>query len=235
MPIQLSLAGMTSVEVHQAIHDLPVAADDQELTRAAITGLSGGDSALMRIDHLVRLDVEGSLGDYAFAHHAQATVRLNGNAGHGVGEGMRSGILRIDGDAGVGAGTSMTGGTLAIYGAAGDRCGAAMRGGEIFVRGVVGDHAGVGALGGTIVIGGNAGHSLGNSTSDVSIFIRGVAASLADGVVEAPLRKREQLRLGLLLINASVRGNADDFRRIIPIGKLKAEQAQQGEIVPNWR
>lgn len=110
-----------------------------------------------------------------------------------------------------------------------------MRGGEIFVRGNVGDHVGVGALGGTIVVGGDAGHCLGNATSNVTIFLRGKAASLVDGVTEAPLRKREQLRLGLLLINASIRGDASEFRRIVPAAKLAAETMNRGEVVPNWR
>ncbi len=128
-----------------------------------------------------------------------------------------------------------TGGTLAIYGVAGNRCGAGMRGGGIFVRGDVGDEAGVGALGGMIVIGGDAGERLGDAMNNVTVFIRGSDKSLAEGVTEAPLRKREQLRLGLLLINASIRGDATEFRRVIPQAMLRAEQSQRGELVPNWR
>jgi hypothetical protein len=86
-----------------------------------------------------------------------------------------------------------------------------------------------------IVIGGDAGENLGDAISNVIIFIRGDAKSLADGVTEAPLRKREQLRLGLLLINASIRGDAKDFRRIVPEAMLQAEQSQRGELKPNWR
>ena len=86
-----------------------------------------------------------------------------------------------------------------------------------------------------IVIGGDAGENLGDAISNVTIFIRGEAQSLADGVTEAPLRKREQLRLGLLLINASIRGDAKDFRRIVPEAMLRAEQSQRGELKPNWR
>ena len=110
-----------------------------------------------------------------------------------------------------------------------------MRGGSIFVRGDVGDETGVGALGGMIVIGGDAGENLGDAINNVTVFIRGQAASLAEGVTEAPLRKREQLRLGLLLINAAIRGDATEFRRVVPIALLEAEEAQRGEVVPNWR
>jgi formylmethanofuran dehydrogenase subunit C len=160
---------------------------------------------------------------------------MTGQVGHGVGEGMISGAVRIRGDAGVGAGAAMTGGTLAIYGSAGHRCGAGMRGGGIFVRGSVGDETGVGALGGMIVIGGNAGEELGDAMNNVTVFIRGNAKSLADGVTEAPLRKREQVRLGLLLINASIRGDAKDFRRIVPEAMLQVELSQRGELNPKWR
>ena len=71
--------------------------------------------------------------------------------------------------------------------------------------------------------------------NNVTVFIRGKAKSLADGVAEAPLRKREEVRLGLLLINASIRGDAKEFRRIVPEAILDMEQSQRGEINPNWR
>ncbi|TWU63362.1 GXGXG motif protein [Crateriforma conspicua] len=221
--------------LRNAIAAIPIPDDGEDLPVVQVDGAKGQHAAMMRLDHPVRIEAEGDLGDFAFAHHAQATVRLTGSVGNGVGEGMRSGTIGIRGNAGVGPGAAMRGGTLAIYGSVGDRCGAAMRGGEIFIRGDAGDHIGIGALGGTIVIGGNAGRWIGNAQSDVSIFIRGSAESLAEGVTEAPLRKREQLRLGLLLINASIRGDASEFRRIVPDAKLHAEQAQQGELVPNWR
>jgi glutamate synthase domain-containing protein 3 len=232
---RLSMTNTTAAKLHEAIHAVPISESDEKLSQIKLTGASGQHNALMRLDHPVRIHLEGPLGDYAFAFNAQADIRLTGAVGHGVGEGMISGAVRIRGDAGVGAGAAMTGGTLAIYGAAGDRCGAAMRGGGIFVRSSVGAQAGVGALGGMIVIGGDAGENLGDAMSNVTVFIRGTAKSLADGVVEAPLRKRELLRLGLLLINASIRGDAKDFRRIVPAAMLKAEQSQRGEINPNWR
>jgi glutamate synthase domain-containing protein 3 len=226
---------MTSQELHQAIHEVPISESDEKLTQIDLLGVNGQANALMRLDHPVRIHFEGDLGDYAFAFNSQADIRMTGNASHGVGEGMKSGAVRVRGNAGVGAGAAMTGGTLAIYGSAGDRCGAGMRGGGIFVRGSVGDETGVGALGGTIVIGGNAGENLGDAMNNVTVFIRGEAKSLADGVTEAPLRKREKLRLGLLLINASIRGDAQEFRRIVPQAMLDAEQSQRGEINPNWR
>jgi glutamate synthase domain-containing protein 3 len=232
---RLSMADTAPAVLHEAIHAVPISESDEKLTEIDLAGAAGEHSALMRLNHAVRINVDGALGDYAFAFNAQADIRMTSAVGHGVGEGMISGAVRVRGDAGVGAGAGMTGGTLAIYGSAGHRCGAGMRGGGIFVRSNVGDNAGVGSLGGMIVIGGDAGENLGDAISNVIIFIRGDAKSLADGVTEAPLRKREQLRLGLLLINASIRGDAKDFRRIVPEAMLQAEQSQRGELQPNWR
>ncbi len=229
------MTDLSPEKLFQAIHDVPPSKADEKFPRIDVVGADGQDHALMRLDHPVRIQLEGRLGDYAFAFNSQADIRMTGNVRHGVGEGMISGAIRIRGNAGVGAGAAMTGGTLAIYGSAGDRCGAAMRGGGIFVRGSVGDHTGVGALGGMIVIGGNAGEHLGDAMNNVTVFIRGKAKSLAPGVTEAPLRKREQVRLGLLLINASIRGEAKDFRRIVPEAMLNAEESQRGELNPKWR
>ncbi len=232
---QLSMATRSHAELIDAIRALPISESDENLTQVDVSGATGQHHALMHLDHPVRVEVSGKLGDYAFARNCEADIRMTGDVGHGVGEGMSSGAVRIRGNAGVGAGATMTGGTLAIYGSAGNRCGAGMRGGGVFVRGDVGDEVGVGALGGMLVIGGSAGHHLGDAASNVTIFIRGAAAGLADGVTEAPLRKREQLRLGLLLINASIRGDAKEFRRIVPMAMLQAEQSRRGELNPNWR
>lgn len=193
-------------------------------------------SALMGLDLPIRVDTMGPLGDYAFAFNRQADVLVHGEVGNAVADGMRSGAVRVRGTAEQGAGVAMTGGTLAIYGNAGDRCGAGMCGGEIFVRGNVGEQAAVGAIGGTIVIGGDAGHGLGDAMSNATIFIRGSAVSLGTDVAEAPLRERERLRLGLLLINASIRGDAKEFRRIVPQALLDEERSRhRGEVNPSWR
>ncbi|QDT13632.1 tributyrin esterase [Stieleria marina] len=232
---EISMAGLSRDQVRAAIHEITPSDNDEELTQIKLTGAEGQHSALMRIDHPVRLQIEGALGDYAFAFNAQADSRLVGNVGNGVGEGMMSGAVRIRGNAADGAGAAMTGGTLAIYGSAGDRCGAGMRGGGIFVRGNAGNEIAVGALGGMIVIGGDAGERLGDAMSNVTIFIRGRAKSLAEGVTDAPLRKREELRLGLLLINASIRGDAQEFRRIIPASVLDQENSRRGEVNPSYR
>lgn len=234
-PVEMSMADLSPADLHEAIHRIPAHQEDQPMPRIQLSGAAGQHHALMGIDHPVRIHLDGSLGHYAFAHNGQADIRLTGSVGHGVGEGMVSGSIRVRGNAGVGAGAAMSGGMLTIYGSAGDRCGAAMRGGGIFVRGNAGDCVGIGALRGTIVIGGNAGEQLGSGMNRATIFIRGRAKSLASGAIETPLRKREQLRLGLLLINALIRGDASEFRRVIPQSVWRDEEAKRGEVNPAWR
>lgn len=201
-----------------------------------ITGAVGREHLLMALDAPVDLVVDGPLGDYAFALNRQAKIRVEGSVGDGVAEGMSSGSVRIRGDAGVGAGVAIRGGTLAIYGAAAANCGAALQGGEVFVRGNVGRGAAAGAVGGTVVIGGDAAEGLGDAMQGTTIFIRGKIASLGRGVREAPLRERERLRLGLLLINAGIRGDVKDFRRIVSQLTLQEEARKpRGEVDPSWR
>ncbi len=230
-----SMRELTDAELLRSIRAVPVEDGEENLPRVEVIGAAGQHNALMRIDHPVRLRVRGSLGDYAFAFNSRSIVKLYGDCGHGLGEGMASGSVRVRGDAGHGVGTAMTGGTLGVYGSAGDRAGGFMRGGGLFVRGDVGNDVGIGAIAGTIVIGGDAGEKIGDPLSNVAVFIRGRAASLADGVTETALRKKQEVQLGLLLISAGIRGDAKDFRRIVPLAKLKAETAARGEIVPNWR
>ncbi len=230
-----SMQELTNAELLHGIRSVPAKDGEENLSRVEVIGAAGQHAAMMRIDHPVRLRVRGSLGDYAFAFNSRAIVKLYGDCGHGLGEGMSGGSVRVRGDAGHGAGTAMTGGTLGVYGSAGDRAGGFMRGGGLFVRGDVGNDVGIGAIAGTIVIGGDAGENIGDPLSNVAVFIRGQAASLADGVTETILRKKQEVQLGLLLISAGIRGDAKDFRRIVPVAKLEAENAARGEIVPNWR
>ena len=122
-------------QLHKAIHEIPIGENDEQLTQIDVNGSAGQDAVMMRLNHPIRIKMEGPLGDYAFAFNQQADIRMTGAVGSGVAEGMISGAVRVRGDAGVGAGAAMTGGTLAIYGNAGNRCGAAMRGGGVFVRG----------------------------------------------------------------------------------------------------
>ncbi|MEM6979928.1 MAG: tributyrin esterase [Planctomycetota bacterium] len=229
-------------ELRDAVNAMPTPDPDSDELPPLIElrNIDGLDAACMRWRANIRVRATGDWGDYAWAHNGGPDVTLHGNVGDGFGEGMHGGVLHVTGDAGCGCGTSMTGGTLAVLGSAGDRCGAAMRGGGLFVRGHVGDDAGMGALAGTLVIGGDAGHRLGEGFTvgdlgRLTIFIRGQAASLAQNVIETKLRPKETVRLGLLLMSASIRGEASDFRRIVSTERFRQEEKGLGDIRPSWR
>jgi glutamate synthase domain-containing protein 3 len=228
-------AAVAAIEVPDLSTHTDSAAGEEIFPLAELIGLSGQHAVGMRWSKSLRVHAIGHLGDFAFASFSGVDLHLEGNVGDGACEGMSRGVVRITGKAGCGLGAAMTGGTLAVYGSAGGRVGAAMRGGSIFVRGDVGDDTGAGALAGTIVVGGDAGANLGDGLNNVTVFLRGKAASLAPGVIDVPIRKREEVRLGLLLMSASIRGKPGDFRRIIPEARWKAEEVGAGEVRPNWR
>jgi methylamine---glutamate N-methyltransferase subunit B len=233
---ELSIDGLSPPEVRRWLDQLSLPADQETSPLVRLVDAAGADHMLMALDQSWRLRVEGSLGDYTCAFNRQSEVRIIGDVGHGVADGMISGAVRVRGNAGDGAGIAMTGGTLAIYGRAGHGVATALRGGDVFVRGNCGDAVGAGALRGTIVLGGDAGERLGEGMYGATIFIRGRAASLGEGVVEAPLRERERLRLGLLLMNVGIKGEAKAFRRVVAQSVLQAEAgARRGEVNPSWR
>ena len=234
----IDISALDAVQLSDALAriDYPPNREESELGPVELLNSCGGKNLLMGLTHNWRFNVRGDLGDYAVAFNNGAHVRVQGSVGAGLGESMVGGSVRVHGDAGVGVGVGMTGGTIAVYGNAGDGAGSALQGGEIFVRGNVGHNAGTSALHGTLVIGGDAGHNLGDSMMDSTIFVRGSIASLGHGVAEAPLIDRDSVRLGMLLINAGIRGAAKDFRRVIPLRVYEQEQMNRGVIGhPSWR
>lgn len=234
-------AGQEHNQLSQHLKSLATAPGDSdasaaEISKVEITGAKGQDNLLMALDCPLAIKVRGCLGHYALAFNRRAQVRITGDTGDGLGESMISGAVRVHGNVGVGLGVAMTGGTLAVYGNAGDGCGAALRGGEIFVRGNVGHNAAHGALHGTLVIGGDAGNNLGEAMMDAVIYIRGNYGSLGQGVTEMAMNAKDQVRLGVLLINAGIRGDAKDFRRVVPQRIYDDEMRLQGYIGhPSWR
>jgi methylamine---glutamate N-methyltransferase subunit B len=179
-----------------------------------LTDIDQQPGFLAGFDLRLRVLIPTDVGDYALPMCQAGEIRVTGSAGVGFGEGIAGGAIRLHGSAGDGCAVAAKGGTLAVYGDAGHRCAVAMQGGEVFVRGDVGHQAASRALRGTLVIGGDAGHQLGAGMLDVAIYLRGHAASLAPGLEEQPLSKADRLKLGLVLINAGIKGETTDFRRI---------------------
>ena len=222
-------------EVDARLAEIAATDDDDPWPSVTLVGLQNRLGVLPNFDHRVRVHVEGPLGNYAAAFMRRGEIRVQGDVGFGLAHLMTGGVIRVRGHAGNGVASCIQGGTVAVYGSAGHRVASMMRGGGIMVRGNVGDECGLGAVGGSIVIGGKAGHRLGLAAQDTTIFIRGSVASKAEGMVEAPLRKQSLLQLGMLLMNASIRGEAKDFRRIVPESVLRREEEGRGEVNPSWR
>ncbi|MDP1646256.1 MAG: formylmethanofuran dehydrogenase subunit C [Thiobacillus sp.] len=110
------------------------------------------------------LRVEGLAGHYVGQDLRGGKLEIQGDAGDYVANGMKGGLLRIHGNAGdwlgaalVGDRTGMAGGVVAVDGDAGDRLGDRMRRGLILVRGKAGDACGARLLAGTIVVAGGCG------------------------------------------------------------------------------
>jgi methylamine---glutamate N-methyltransferase subunit B len=176
---------------------------------------------LMRLTGMAKIALDGPLGDFAFAMLDGPEVRITGDTGNALGEGMTGGSLRVNGNAGHAMGLALRGGTLALYGNTGNDCGRHMDGGEIFVRGNAGSCVGAGAISGAIMIAGDAGPGLGDEMLDAVIYVRGTVKSLGRGIVESPIGQKDRLRLGLLMVNAGIRGDAKDFRRYVCWRSLK--------------
>lgn len=102
---------------------------------------------------------------------ADTTLTLTGVTPrmHGLGAGMRQGLLRIEGDCGDYVGADLRGGQIHVHGSARDLLGAGMRDGLIQVEGSVGDALGAplagavgGMRGGTVLVSRRAGRRLGD-------------------------------------------------------------------------
>ena len=93
----------------------------------------------------------------------RGTIRVNGNAGLYVGEGLDGGTIVVDGNADSWAGTRMRNGLIEVKGNAGHFVGSSyrgsregMKGGRILIQGDVGDEAGSWMNGGLIHVKGSA-------------------------------------------------------------------------------
>jgi glutamate synthase domain-containing protein 3 len=212
-PLELDSAGWSESELRSRLAELA-----GETRRVAISG-SERAGFLAGLNTTLRITVQGVVGDFCLAMIQAGEVRIHGAAGAGLGEGMAGGSIRIRGSAGLGCGVAIKGGTLAVYGDVGDHLGVAMQGGEIFVRGDVGAAAGAYGQRGTLVIGGDAGERLAFGAQEVTVYLRGRCPEIGRSLVEKPLTKADQLKLGLVLINAGIKGAPVGFRRIVPMAR----------------
>ena len=169
------------------------------------------------LNNLHRVEIDGSVGDYAFCGAHQCEITLEGSAGDYLAHSFRSGVLIVTGNAGHSVGAMGTGGLITVYGSAKDRVGVSLRGADVLIRGNAGADVAQGMTSGTIIIGGTAGENMGQGMTGGTIFLRGDATEISSDIEEFRLREPDRLKLGLLLLKAGIKSTAGkEFRVFRP-------------------
>ncbi len=159
-----------------------------------------------------KLEIEGDIGDLAFAIADSVEVTIKGNAGKYTAHSLAGGSILVNGNVGDGFGAFAVGGFIATLGRGGNRAAMGLDGAEVIIRSECGDEAGLDMRRGTLVLGNSVGEQLGSGMTGGTIFVRGVVRSLAPNVKEVRLKDTEALRLGLMLARAGIRAAAKEFR-----------------------
>jgi glutamate synthase domain-containing protein 3 len=183
-------------------------------TAIRIANPDGAHNIAVGVDAPLQIEIDGHVGYYAGGMSQHADIRIRGNAGPGVAEGMCSGRVHVTGFASVAAGAAAHGGLLVIDGDASLRCGISMKGADIVVGGSVGDYSAFMAQAGRLVVCNDAGDALGDSLYEAVIYVRGAVKSLgADAHVE-PMTEDDHREVERLLAAAGYRHNPREFKRI---------------------
>lgn len=192
---------------------------DETAKSILLTQAMGEHCLAAGISAAVNIQVEGNLGDYAFAMLDAAEIEIRGNVSKYAGHSMHSGSIQVHGHVGDGFGAFASGGFLATIGRGGNRCGLALAGADVIIRSDCGDEAGMAMTGGSLVLGNSVGQQLGLGMTGGAIFARGQVGSLAEGVRETRLKDADALRLSLLLVRAGIRAAAKEFRCYRPMAR----------------
>jgi methylamine---glutamate N-methyltransferase subunit B len=195
----------------------PHVQSEESLVQVNVREARGQHYVGVGLAHLHRVNIDGSVGDYALCGSDQCECNIDGNANDFLGHSLRSGVVIATGNAGHAVGAMGTGGLIAIYGSAGDRAGVSMRGSDVLIRGNAGSNVALGMRAGTIVIGGSAGEQMGHGMRGGTIYLRGDAPAISRDIEEQRLREPDRLKLGLLLLKAGIKATAGkDFRVFRP-------------------
>ncbi len=159
-----------------------------------------------------KIEIEGDIGDLAFAIADLIEVTIKGNAGKFTAHSLAGGSLLVHGNVGDGFGAFAVGGFIATLGRGGNRAAMGLDGAEVIIRSDCGDEAGLDMRRGTLVLGNSVGEQLGLGMTGGTIFVRGVVRSIASNIKEVRLKDTEALRLGLMLARAGIRAAAKEFR-----------------------
>ena len=185
-----------------------------------VTNPDGAHNIAVGVDAPIDIDIQGHAGYYAGGMNCQARITVHGNAGPAVAENMMSGRVHVKGFASVAAGASGQGGLLVIDGDASLRCGISMKGIDIVVAGSVGDFSAFMAQEGRLVVCGDAGDALGDSLYEAVIYVRGTVKSFGADAHEEPMKDSDYTALGGLLVDAGLRHDPREFRRVASMRSL---------------
>jgi glutamate synthase domain-containing protein 3 len=210
----VDLATTSVRELNQALHDAREG-------RWHVRNPRGAHAIAAGIDAPLEVDIDGHAGYYCAGMNQQATVRVHGNAGVGLGENIMSGRVEVEGDASQSAGATGHVGLVVIHGNASARCGISMKGVDIVVRGSVGHLSAFMAQKGRLVVCGDAGDALGDSIYEAHLYVAGSVASLGADCVEKELLPFHAQELRDLLAAAGIDDlDVGDFRRYGSARKL---------------
>ena len=163
---------------------------------------------------------EGSVGYYCGGLNTGATIRIEKNAGWGLGEGMSDGDILVNGYAGMSCGASMLGGVIHVKGDTGPRCGVAMKGGDIIVEGRVGYQCGFMAHRGRIIALGGAEDSCGDALWEGEVWVAGEVKTLGvDAKLVEPVSD-EVASVEALLASHGLDDTGREWRKIVSAERL---------------
>jgi glutamate synthase domain-containing protein 3 len=168
----------------------------------------------------VEIQIEGSVGYYCGGMGDGPRITISGSAGWGLAECIMRGQVTCRGSAGNGAAASIRGGCVVIHGNAAARAAISLKGGTVLIGGNTGYMTGFMMQKGTIVVCGDAAEGLGDSMYAGEIYVGGRIAGLGNDAVEQPMTAEDVTRLGGLLEEYELPGDARQFRKICTGGRL---------------
>ena len=165
----------------------------------------------------LKVEVEGSLGYFAFGLVDGPNIHINGRVGWSCGENMLAGTIVIEKNAGSTFGAALRGGDLVCKGSVGSRTGIDMKGGSIIVGGDTGAYSGFMMQRGRMVVCGNAGKNLGDSMYDGTIFVGGEIQDCGVDAVPGDLTEadRKWLKHKLGMYDMLPANGVDHFTKIV--------------------
>ncbi len=206
-PIAFDLRATPLAQLHAQLRALPES--EEEIQIAGAAGQAGLCSGIVQP---IKIAISGAAGAYFGMLNAGADLDLSGDAGSCCGHSMNAGAILIRGHAGVALGALARGGFIGVHGSAKDACGLGLAGADVIVRQTVGARAGQSMRSGNLILGNDAGPDLGLDATGGTIYLRGSAASVAEGMREVKMKDSDSMRLGLLLVRAGIRAATKEFR-----------------------